>query len=254
MFKRIAVFLLLGCWSANAFANQPVVGSNDDPRIRHKVYAEQKVYDLDLHLKSVAAIQFGGDEEVESILIGDSASWEVVKLKSGNVVSIKPIIPETATNMTVYTSKRVYSFQLRSIGEFTAGSNETATFRTIFSYPPPPQPKPKPVVRSNKAPSSARRIQQSRYVFAGNSDFRPLWVEDNGRQTVFVLPKGAPRPAIYKLGPNNKEQLVNSRTRGSRIIVDGTSDFWVMRIGNKSICVGTSRQIIEKYLSGRSKK
>lgn len=202
-----------------------------DPRIKRYAYNENTVYRLDLYLKSVNALQFSDSEEVQSILIGDSASWEVVKLKAGNVVSIKPIISPATTNMTIYTNRRVYSFELRSLGDFAAGVGEIPPFRSIFTYPA--EVKPKPV-------SSAPVVRQidSNYLASGQAEFRPTGVQDDGHQTTFFLPDGAPRPAIFKVGPDRQEQLINSRTQGRRIVVDGTSDFWVLRIGDEMVCVG----------------
>lgn len=190
-------------------------------------------------MKSVTALQFGADETVESILIGDSASWEVVKLKAGNVVSVKPILPSATTNMTIYTDRHVYTFELRSVGEFVAGAQETPLFRSIFTYPEDKKPKPESGgdVSSGAVPGDLIRAD---YVLSGYASFRPRWVQDNGRQTIFFLPEGAPRPAIFRVAENNREHLVNSRSRGNQVIVDGTSDYWVLRIGDLYVCAARS--------------
>ncbi len=208
-----------------------------DPRIRTYAYSENQVYRLDLFLRAVTALQFSSAEEVQSILIGDSASWEVVKLKSGNVVSIKPIIAGASTNMTIYTDKRVYSFDLRSVGEVPPGHEASSVSRTVFTYPA--EQKPKPEVAPGALPSAD-------YMVSGKARFRPLHVHDNGRQTTFVMPPGAPRPAIFKVGFDKKEALVNSRTRGSLVIADGLSDFWILRIGDEFVCIGRGGAVRQK--------
>ncbi|CUX65881.1 putative conjugative DNA transfer protein [Agrobacterium tumefaciens str. Kerr 14] len=200
-----------------------------DSRIRYLGYGPNSVYRLDINLKAVSAVEFSEGEQVESILIGDSASWEVVKLKNGRVVSIKPIIGAATTNMTVYTDRRVYTFELHSLNELPQ-EGALPPIRSVFTYPP----EPKPV---SSVASSPERINAS-YVVSGRAEFRPLWVQDNGRQTSFFLPEGASRPAIFKVGPKKAEQLINSRTQGSRIVVDGVSDYWVLRIGDEVVCVG----------------
>lgn len=224
-----------------ARAEQNAVGYQADVRIKKYVYDENNVYNLNLYLKSVTAIQFAQGELVQSILIGDSASWEVVKLKSGNVISIKPIIDRALTNMTVYTDQRVYTFELRSVGEIAAGSRHGAgqAFRTVFTYPEDPNAKP------DKSLVVGGPIN-SQYMVTGTSNFRPVAVHDNTLQTTFLLPQGAQRPAVFKVGNDGKERLVNSRTDGERMIVDGTSNFWVMRIGDDRICVGRTEAIRSK--------
>lgn len=215
-----------------AAAEQAPVGFKSDVRIKRYVYDENNVYKLNLYLKSVTALQFADGENVESILIGDSASWEVVKLKMGNVISLKPIIDEALTNMTIYTDRRVYTFELISAGEIKAGMKAGAdqAFRTVFTYP-------EEFTKIDKSLVKGGPVNQN-YMVSGRAAFRPIGVHDNTLQTTFILPKGAQRPAIFKVGHDRQEKLVNSRTDGDRIIVDGTSDFWVLRIGDQMVCIG----------------
>lgn len=233
MFRAISISLIaLGCGLGPATAGS--AAARHDPRIQYTAYDENAVYKLDLYLKSVTAVQFAESETVKSILIGDSASWEVVKLNSGNVVSIKPTEAPGMTDMTVYTDSRVYTFELHSIGERPTGAE--APYRVVFSYP---NSKPK---HASDAPAPGPL--NADYMVSGQAEFRPIWVQDDGLQTSFFIPAGAPRPAIFKVGPKRQEQLINSRTEGSRIIVDGTSDYWVLRIGDQAVCVGRSNKVI----------
>ncbi|MBY5775216.1 TrbG/VirB9 family P-type conjugative transfer protein [Rhizobium leguminosarum] len=215
-------------------AEQAPVGFAADIRIKRYMYDQNNVYKLNLYLKSVTALQFETGENVESILIGDSASWEVVKLKMGNVISLKPIIDNALTNMTIYTDKRVYTFELFSAGEMKAGVTAGAdqSFRTVFTYPEKFTAMEKSVTKGT--------LINSNYMVSGQAPFRPVAVHDNSLQTTFVLPKGAPRPAVYRVAQDRQEMLINSRTDGDRIIVDGTDDFWVMRIGDQTVCIGRS--------------
>lgn len=221
-----------------AKAEQRPVGYKADIRIKRYVYDEYNVYKLNLYLKSVTALQFADGENVESIIIGDSASWEVVKLKMGNVVSLKPVIDGALTNMTIYTDRRVYTFELFAAGEIRAGEKAGAgqSYRTIFTYPD-----------DNFAELDKDRVaggpENWNYLVSGHAAFRPRAVHDNALQTTFVLPNGAPRPAIFKVGYDRQERLVNSRSDGNKIIVDGVSDFWVMRIGDQTICVGKAHAV-----------
>jgi type IV secretion system protein VirB9 len=234
MIRKTTIFLLaLSCGAGAAFANP--APARIDPRIQYQPYNQNAVYKLDLYLKTVTAVQFSDSETVKSILIGDSASWEVVRLNSGNVVSIKPIVAPAATDMTIYTDSRVYTFELRSLGDRPDGAGEVTPLRTVFTYP---DTKPK-----TAAGTPVPMPIDANYMVSGQAPFRPVWVQDDGRQTSFFLAEGAPRPAIFKVGPKRQEQLINSRTEGNRIIVDGTSDYWVLRIGDDAVCVGRTSVI-----------
>ena len=225
-----------------ASAEQSPVGAEADARIKSYVYEEDNVYKLNLYLKSVTALQFEDGEQVNSILIGDSASWEVVKLSMGNVISIKPIIDDALTNMTVYTDRRVYTFELQSRGEIKAGvkNGSDQSFRTAFVYPK---------TKRKKAGLPVKKDQSHRrYMISGEASFRPRAVADTTTETIFQLPEGAPRPVIFKVGRDGEEKVVNSRTEGDRVIVTGTSDFWVMRIGDEYVCVATEAAVQRKQV------
>lgn len=237
MVRYFIPLLLLLNLTCPALAEQAPVGFKSDIRIKRYVYDENNVYKLNLYLKSVTALQFADGENVESILIGDSASWEVVKLKMGNVISLKPVINEALTNMTVYTDQRVYTFELASAGEIKAGMTAGAdqAFRAVFTYP-------EKFTAIDKSLVKGGPVHQD-YMLSGSASFRPIAVRDNTLQTTFVLPKGAQRPAVFKVGYDRQEKLVNSRTDGNTIVVDGTSDFWVMRIGDQMVCIGRAGAI-----------
>jgi type IV secretion system protein VirB9 len=205
--------------------------SNSDPRILRLKYEEGEIYNLDVSLRSVTVIRFGPGENVQSIMIGDSSSWQVVKLKAGNVVSVKPISPSATNNMTIYTNRRVYSFSMTAKDDF--GEQKPPTpYRIEFIYPEKP----------DTGLAQGGPIDQN-YLVSGRAPFRPLSVQDNEIQTTFYMPPNSPRPAIFKVGPDRDELLVNSRTDGDRVIVDGRSDFWVLRIGDQSVCIGHARAI-----------
>ncbi|WP_245412427.1 TrbG/VirB9 family P-type conjugative transfer protein [Notoacmeibacter ruber] len=230
-FKRLLILLCAGfCLVGPVQAEQTPIASQTDSRIKRYVYDENNVYRLDLYLKSITAVQFDTGEVVESIIIGDSASWEITKLNAGNVVSIKPIVPNALTNMTVYTDRRVYTFELHCAGEIEPGEVARQSFRTIFSYPGEEAEFDESLAVDGPVDNN--------YLVSGFAPFRPIAVQDNTLQTTFLLPKGAPRPAIFKVGPDKSEELVNSRTDGGSIVVDGTSDYWVLRIGDESVCIG----------------
>lgn len=238
--KALSASVIILMASLNAVqAEQSPKAAASDRRIKRYVYDENNVYKLDLYLKSITAIQFAQGEIIESILIGDSASWEVIKLKVGNVMSVKPIIDQALTNMTVYTDRRIYTFELRTVGEIKAGMQAGArqAFRTSFVYPDE--------IKTPREGAVSSFPINHEYAVSGDARFRPIAVTDNTLQTTFILPRGAPRPAIFMIGQNREEKLLNSRTDGDRIVVDGISDLWVMRIGDDTVCVAKARAATE---------
>lgn len=212
-----------------AFAEQRPTPLPADGRIKQFVYNENTVYRLDMDTNFISTVQFGKGEIVESIQVGDSASWQIIRLKRGDVISIKPLNVDAITNMTVYTNKRVYSFELRA-HRGRAGHKQYHNFRTTFKYPSGV------VAEYNGAPSSAVAKNHDYYV-AGEAEFAPIEVYDNGKQTFFRFPENAPLPGVFRVGDKRSEYIVNSRTAGSTIIADGVFKQWTVRIGDDALCV-----------------
>jgi len=210
-----------------------------DSRIKQFVYNENTVYRLDLHTNFISTIQFQVGEVVESIQVGDSASWQIIRLKRGDVVSVKPLNADAITNMTILTDRRVYTFELRA-HRGRGGHRSGHNFRTIFKYPTG--------VVSQFGTSMSKRGRNFDYHAAGDAPFAPIEVFDNGQQTFFTFKDSGPRPVIFRVGPDGREQIINNRTRGNQIIVDGLATMWSVRIGDQAICIASGSTLKKRGL------
>lgn len=232
MIKALAAGMLLAIVTIDAAAAQTMpTPLPSDPRIRQYVYDVNTVYQLDVYTPYISTIQFGEGEIVESIQIGDSASWQIVRLNRGDVLSVKPLIEGAYSNMTVYTNRRVYTFDLRA-HRGSVGSPST-TYRVTFVYPT------ETVTQFSDLSTRPRAYRRTDYHVAGEARFSPTSVYDDGQQTVFTLPANAPRPAIFRVDAQGREAIVNVRHAGDDIIVDAVSDRWTLRIGDTELCVAS---------------
>ncbi len=237
IFKTIALgAVLLAFAMAPVSADQRPAPLPSDGRIKQFVYNENTVYRLDVHTNFISTVQFGKNEVVESIQVGDSASWQIIRLKRGDVVSIKPLNVDAVTNMTVYTDRRVYTFELRA-HHGKAGHRQNHNFRATFVYP-------SGAVSEYKNAASSRGAKNFAYFVAGKAVFAPIEIYDNGKQTFFRFPENAPLPGIFRVGKGGSEYVVNSRTAGNTIIVDGVHKRWTVRIGYEAICVSNGPAMI----------
>lgn len=229
------ILLVATAFSANAEQRpQPLPA---DGRIKTFVYNENTVYRLDMHTNFISTVQFGKGEVVESIQVGDSASWQIIRLKRGDVISIKPLNQDAVTNMTVYTDRRVYSFELRA-HRGSAGHRQNHNFRTAFQYPTGV------VSEYGSSVTSGGRGKNFDYYVAGEQSFAPIEVYDNGKQTFFRFPENTPLPGVFRVGKGGREFVVNSRTAGNTIIVDGVHNLWTVRIGPDALCVSNGPIVI----------
>ena len=226
----LVITLLAALGAGPALAETRPVPLPADPRIRTYLYNPNTVYQLDTHTHYISTIEFEPGEIVESIQIGDSVSWEVVRLNRGDVLSVKALIEGAFTNMTVYTDQRRYTFDLNAR---RGRANEwDLNYRVQFVYP-------QTVIDfvSREEIERDRRPRREGYHTAGVAPFAPVAVWDNGIQTTFTLPDDVPTPAIFRVDPTGRETIVNVRQSGQDLIVDSISDRWTLRAGDVELCV-----------------
>jgi len=127
------------------YGNTPVV---TDSRIKTFVYNENDVYSMLTHYGYQCNIEFGRNEEIETVSVGDRIGWQIVP--SGRRLFIRAMEENAHTNMTVVTNRRAYQFDLRSSGA-KARDREELVYVVRFYYPddpskssapPPPMPAP----------------------------------------------------------------------------------------------------------------
>jgi len=236
--SALAAALLAGCTLAGAASAQgtlPAAGPGD-PRIRYVHYDPDQVIDLAGHLGYQMMIEFGPDERIENVSIGDSVSWQVTPNRAANLLFVKPVDNAQPTNMTVVTNLRRYSFQLTAFQPGHAMSRVTYDLR--FVYPAPP------VVVQQTAPQPQEPSVDSlnlNYDFSGASELYPSRVFDDGRFTYFEFAQGVDAPAIFVIGPDGKEELVNVQVRDHYTVVDRVADEFVLRYGRKRARIHNAR-------------
>lgn len=126
--RRLAPILVLGFVASGALAETLPQRGVHDARIRTVLWRPDDVVRIETALRHITAIEFGRGEMIRAILAGDSESFELVRLKSGETLSVKPKVPGAVTNLVVYTSRRAYAFDLRTIAC-------TPPARIRFTYP-----------------------------------------------------------------------------------------------------------------------
>jgi type IV secretion system protein VirB9 len=204
-----------------------------DPHIQSVDYDPDQLVLLKGQLGYQIMIEFGPGERLESVSIGDSLGWQVTPNRNASVLFLKPLERNAATNMNVVTSQRRYAFEL---GVLPKGARTTtAPYILRFIYPQiavaletPPPPDTPPEER-NRA-----------YVVSGSVDNRPARVFDDGRMTYFAWPPLASAPAIFAVGADGKESLVNYGVRGQYTMVQQLAPRFVLRSG-KSVTTVTNQ-------------
>lgn len=222
----VAVALIGGLAQAQV---APAPGPGD-PRLQVVAYDPYQVVELNASLGFQTMIEFGPDERIETISIGDAAGWQVTPNRKADLLFVKPLDKSTPTNMAVVTSKRRYSFQLAA--RTASGPRDPRlVYGLRFSYPPEPEPAPPP-------PPTPPGPVNSAYSIAGAERLTATKVFDDGRSTWFQFPAEGETPAVFALDSAGQESIVNFTVRGDYVVVDQIGPAFVLRRGKE---VATAR-------------
>ncbi|MEN9873306.1 MAG: hypothetical protein RL186_203 [Pseudomonadota bacterium] len=195
-----------------------------DPRVRTIFFREDSVVALRGHYGYQTTVEFGSDERIENVSIGDSIAWQVTPNQRADTLFLKPIEDNAATNMSVITTKRRYSFQLTA-AKASGPSDPEILYRVKFLYPKEPSPPPPAPI--NPVP----QVRNNLYSVSGNSGLIPARIYDDGTSTYFEWPAGAATPAVFAVSGEGQESLVNFIMRGQTMVVERVSPAFILRNG-----------------------
>ncbi len=134
--KQLKMMLLSG-WlmliAAPALAFVAGTPVPTDSRIKTYVYNQNDVYRVMTYYGYQMNIEFGPDEEIETVSVGDKTGWQITP--SEDRLFIRAMSEEGHTNMTVITSERTYQFDLYSSKPGEEGWDELV-YVVRFYFPP----------------------------------------------------------------------------------------------------------------------
>lgn len=224
---RAPVLLLLAIALGGASRPRPV---GLDAHIQRVTFQPDQVVELRGALGWQIMVEFGADERIENVSIGDAMAWQVTPNKRARNLFLKPLVAKASTNMTVVTSQRRYAFNL------SAGPRSAYTPWIVqFDYPAPP------VELTIAPPPSPPPVLDFGYARTGDASVLPARVWNDGRQTYFEFDEQTAIPAIFAIGPGKDEALVNVATRGRVQVVQQLGDRFVLRAGKQVATVTRTR-------------
>ena len=184
-------------------------------------------------------VVFAEDEKIETVALGDLLAWQAVPDQSKRYLFIKPLEKGAATNMTVVTRKRIYSFILRADAPGAARRLQSAFHLSRRGSRRRLMEKPRRVGRLPNMRSARRKIRH-------HANFDYSYKGQRHRQTGTSCSTMGPRrifasrarfPEFSSSMPIARETLMNYRREGEMIVVDKTAGQWTMRNGDETACV-----------------
>jgi len=197
-----------------------------DPHMQTVTFDPDQVVLLRGALGYQMMLEFAPDERLENVSIGDALGWQVTPNRKANLLFLKPIDRRAVTNMTVVTNQRRYAFDLRVAPK---GANAASTPYVVrFLYP-----QVTVAVAQEPIAEPPPEVVNSAYAVAGSAESSPVQVFDDGRMTYFAWAPQAAAPAIFAVGADGKESLVNHGVRGGYTVVDQLSPRFILRNGKQ---------------------
>lgn len=239
-FMAIVFFAVAAFFPVPAFAIRESRPTAIDSRIRVMVYNPDDVFKYTGYYGFQASIELAKDEEVVSISMGDTTSWQIVP--AGYRIFIKPMERDATTNMTLITNKRTYFFELYA-EEAQDIRDPDMVFNVKFIYPDEEEEDTlKSFVASSAGPDMTHPEKYNfNYSISGWEEIAPIKIFDDGEFTYLQFrDKNAEIPGIFAVDEDLRESMVNYRLSPSNpnlIIIEQVFPKLSIRLGKKVTCV-----------------
>lgn len=204
----------------------PATAQAVDPRIRYVLFDPDVIVPVTGYTGYQMLIEFGPEEKIETVGIGDSTGWQLTPNAAATVLFLKPIVVAKPTNLTVVTNLRRYNFDLAAKPGGVV-SRRQLVYAIRFRYPPPPAD-PVPAAAAEASP----QIRNREYSYTGDIANVPEEVFDDGTSTYFRFAKNTAIPAVFSVGNGTPESLVNFVVRGDLMVVEQVAAQFVLRKGD----------------------
>ena len=221
----------------NAWADWMPASGGGDPRIRVAPYSSSRVYRLYGYVGYQIDIEFARGERFKGLAAGNI---EGIAFKAdGRHLFIKPRVARLRTNLTVLTNRRAYEFDYSVASGTPHPSTEPVIYALRFTYPSSPVAGMSHV-RSRISSDLARGPVVSPnfdYGYCGSPSLKPEAVWDNGVQTWIRFGVRQALPAIFVLGADGRESLVNFSVHRGDVVVQRVVRRLVLRRGKLKGCI-----------------
>jgi type IV secretion system protein VirB9 len=223
---RLCAFALLAVtgFATSVRAEVGTVPTASDARIQTVRYTGDNVIRITAAEGIVTTIELSGKEEIKDFAMGDRDAWHAAI--NGNLFVLKPKDVKADTNLTIFTNKRSYLFQLRT----TSRTARNVAYWVRLQYPEQEVGTPEAValakmeaerrqVKADLKGSSQEGTLNYDYWIVGPQELQPLAMHDNGRQTFMLFSAANALPAAFVIEPDGSESLVDYHLEGDTMVL-----------------------------------
>lgn len=244
--KKLIVSLALASAAITAGAEVLAPPGQLDSRVRVVTYSPSNVVRINTYYGVSTHIQFGGNENIQDVAVGDDLAWQVVSRR--NNLFIKPKAKEGDTNVTVITNLRTYQFVVTLLPAPAKSKNAwqdpNLTYSLSFRYTDEEKARRDALaaadaeksqranVRNRLANATVKAGHNMDYWVAGDAQVSPTGAYDDGRFVYLTFSANRDMPAVYESNSRGEESLVNTNVvSGNTIVVQRLVKTIVLRKG-----------------------
>ncbi|KTW09905.1 hypothetical protein NS258_14185 [Sphingomonas sanguinis] len=187
-----------------------------DPRIQIMIYNPGQVVTLSVAQGYATVVELLPEERVDTVVVGNSAGWQVTASRAGDRIVVKPLGGATTTDLIVITDVHRYAFLLQP-GEGGMASPFLIRF-TALGEP--------------NSPATAARAERT-FRLSGDKGLCPLEMSSDGQRTSIRWKPDVPFPAIFAEDARGREALINGRMVDGVYVIEGMARRYVFRLGKR---------------------
>lgn len=256
----IALLLALASLSARSeMVPTPLTG---DTRLVTFEYDPENTYLVLSRPKAHTHIMMPEGELLESVMAGDTASWEITPSKNLKHLFIKPKYEDIETTLTLLTTNKTFQVVIRSTGEGRKWYQQVAwevpkgfVFDIGANIP-----KNNPQLENTQRLQAGEKIDTAvgidptklnyAYTVTGSESFKPTQVFDDGQKVWLQMPKGlVEMPAVFAKEGRDLV-LVNYLVKNDFIQIQQLVERIVLKIDSKEVVIDKGEK---SFWGGRSK-
>jgi type IV secretion system protein VirB9 len=224
--KRLAFAVLLAASAAGAAAQVAPVPSFDDPRLQTVTYDPSRPVRLVAFPGATLTVVLLPGEQIQRVIVSDPQAFDARITGANDSVSIRPLRTEASATLLVDTAQRRYEFELAT-GEGLAAAY-VVRFVGGAAAAPPPGPSAPVFVQPSLVPAMI-----GEYRLSGEATLLPSSIGDDGTRTYLEWEAYQSLPAVFGIGFNGEEEVVDGYMRGGVFTIDRVYSELVFRIDKK---------------------
>lgn len=195
-----------------------------DPMQQSVRYVDGQTVVLEVAPGFQLTVELGEGETISNAVSGDLTRWQVLASTGASQFFVRPAPQAPSTNLTVITNRHRHYFLLIPAEKMT--SELPVSVRID-------DPQPARLTDASPQPLQPPVDPSGVYKLSGSKLLMPSIIWDDGRKTYLDWPENVELPAVFAIGPDGKEMLVNGYMRDGRFVIDMVYGMLLFRLDHE---------------------